>query len=132
MKKIQLFFRKNSVSIAVVVIFLSLAGIITLQAIALSTLTEQSKKQNSLLVEIKKNAEQRTSQIKALDHHLDCIAIFFAQSDRDEKAIKNIDDCVIGSSPTTPVATPEPITITKPVPYPVYQPAPAPTKGHKK
>lgn len=130
MNKIKQFFHKNSVTIAVVVIFLSLAGMITLQAIALSSLSEQSKKQGELLRQIEKSAKQRTKQIQAVDDHIDCALRFFAQTERDGKTIDNPDQCLITETTEDTAPTNQPSQpSTKPVTQPTSQPAPEKKPG---
>ena len=126
MNKLRIFFQTNSVTIAVTIIFLSLAGIISLQAISLSSLSEQAKRQSQLLEQIEKNAKQRTKQIQDVDNHLDCVVRFFSQEDRSEKAIKDIDTCRIAQKKPEAVAVqpqqPTAQTDTKPKRKPAKSP----------
>lgn len=114
MERIRSFLRRNTQTIPLVVIALCIGGILLLQAIQIGKFAESSKRDSEVILELKKIAEQRqksdeltSQQIDRVDRHLDCIVIFFAQSDRSSKQIDQIDECRISNQDLSTVTTPQ-------------------------
>lgn len=115
------FWRRNTVSIAVVIIMLGFGTMLFLQAVATSRIeaTQQTtqailKQEKGVIAQldantknISSNATLRTDQINTLTNRLDCIFYFFSSQnpDRAQKAIADINTCTItssnGNSPVT-------------------------------
>lgn len=112
--RIKAFFRRNSATIALSIIAFCICGIFVLQALTIASLSDQVRSQNQLLAQIKdiaeaqtRNAKQQSKQIDGVDRHLDCIVIFFSQTQRDMKSIEDINRCRIQDKSTGTSAEPE-------------------------
>lgn len=106
MKRITVYYHRYSRPIAIVTVFLCMAGLLLLQAIAINRIAE--------------NAQQRTEQIKDLSKQMDCIAKFFSQKNRDNKSIAEINQCRIDTKTSNksvlndPAPAPKPSTTQQP------------------
>ena len=148
--RVQSYFRSHAGNIGLVIIALAFMAILALQAVATNQLQTEVETQQQIVTQTKeiadathtiltrldKNATQNTTQIAALQAHLDCIASLFAQSDRAVKSITNLDSCTIttaatGASTTAPVgsstrAVPASTPKTSSTPQPTATPTPTP------
>lgn len=102
MSELGSFWRRNTVTIGVVIIVMAFGSILFLQAVATSKLQEQSRQNAQVLSQLKgltdqlaSSSKQRTQQIATLTTHIDCIVTFFGQKDRSQSAIDDIDTCTI-------------------------------------
>lgn len=98
--KTNLWVRANGVYLSLGVIVMAFGAILLLLADSQSKLAQQNEQDKKVLLELKAVTEQiskaaatRTEQINGIDRHLDCIVAFFAQPDRSQKAIANIETC---------------------------------------
>lgn len=94
------FFRRNSVTIGFFIIAAALGTILFLQTMAVSKLQEQVEGQQQIIAQVKdianqlnENSKERTAQINGIDRHLDCIVAFFAEPDRANRRISDIETC---------------------------------------
>lgn len=101
------FFRRNAAVIAGTIIALCIVGIFILQSITIGQLQSTVEQQNHLVSassalsqQLVKASQQRTNQINDVNRHLDCIVQFFAQPDRGNKAIDDIETCRISTTST--------------------------------
>lgn len=101
------FFRRNSNTISLGVIALSIVAVFLLQAITISRLESEIAYQSSVVTQTQhiaekqaENAKERSNSIADLNRHLDCIVQFFSKPDRSHKAIDDIDNCRISTKST--------------------------------
>ena len=66
---------------------------------------EQTAKETQLVLDVKQLAEQinattkiRTAQINGIDRHIDCLAAFFAQVNRNYKTIQDLNTCTLNTN----------------------------------
>jgi hypothetical protein len=118
-RKVHLWLRANGVYISCAVIILAFGTILLMLANSQSKLAEQSEQNKQVLLQLKsvteqigKSATSRTDQINGIDRHLDCIVAFFAQPDRSQKLIADIETCRVQDNKTAKTLTP---AITTPV-----------------
>lgn len=105
--KVGSFLRRNNFAIAFAIIAVALGTILFFQSIATSRLQEQVEGQQHIIEQVKavadkidSSSQQRTQQIQSINDHLDCIVQFFSQSERDSKAIANIETCQVKAAAT--------------------------------
>ena len=107
-------------------ILVILVLVVAVQFKTLSGVQEQLKQQGILLQEQKKNTEQIQATTAELSKQLDCIAKFFAQRNRSESSIADLEQCTIirpdGSvvqslmrAPDPAPETPAPATNSQPI-----------------
>lgn len=109
------FYRRNAAVIPLTIIALCVMGVFVLQALTIGQLQDTVAKQNKLIAttsdvsqQILKASKQRTDQINDVNRHLDCIVQFFAQPDRGNKAIDNIETCRIDDLAPSTSSAPSP------------------------
>lgn len=90
--RVASFLRRNAQTIPLTIIALCVGGILLLQAVTVGQLRETVE-------QIKANSEKTERRIKQVDKHLDCIVYFFSRTNRDDKAIKNIETCQLEDKP---------------------------------
>lgn len=88
MERLASYWRRNQTTILLSVIAFCVFTLMGLMTVALNQLSVQLKA-------IDKNAQERSEQIEAIDRHLDCMTEFFAQTNRENKRIDDIDKCEI-------------------------------------
>lgn len=88
--------------IAVAVIVICAVGALLLTIVSNARTSQELKNQHALLIQvhqlekdIQKSAKDRTTQINEQTNLINCIAQFFEQTDRSNKAIANIRTCAI-------------------------------------
>lgn len=136
-RNFNLWVRQYGVHISLAIIIVATSVILMLIATSINRFAEQSEQSRQILSELQKvtevlseNAKSQSEQIDGIDRHLDCIVIFFAQTDRTEKSIADIESCTLkdgetgesvekapNSSPsasTTPPSPPQTGTTTQP------------------
>jgi hypothetical protein len=111
-----LFFRANTVRIAMSVTVIAVMLILVMIAFEANKIQEQLAADNQILSSLEtitgklsNGATQRTAQYNELNRHLDCLAAFFAQPDRGNETISDIDTCTLQNNSTgaTSVTTPK-------------------------
>lgn len=112
------FLRRNSNTISLSVIALSIIAVFLMQALTIAKLQEEMEHQTEVIdsiaeiaTQIDQNAQERSRQIDGIDRHLDCIVYFFSQKDRSQKAIDDIEQCRITANETL-------FYYSQPQPYP--------------
>lgn len=143
-RKLNLWLRANASYLSLTVIILCFGSILLMLASNQHQQQLQADNEAKILIQIKditdqlsKNAATRTDQINGIDRHLDCIVAFFAQPDRANKSITDIDTCELQDTNTgtqTVTPTPAPVsnssttlpTPTLTTPAPVTDPTPTP------
>lgn len=107
--------RRNATNIAIVIVMVAAGTILYIQSLATAQLQQQVAQQQQIInqvkdlsVQLNTRASERTRQIDEVNHHLDCIVIFFTQKDRSQKAIDNIDTCTVKNVSTGQVTQPVP------------------------
>lgn len=119
------FFRRNNVTIGIVVIILAFGSILFMLASASSHIEQQqqtdaiilnqlngtAKHLNGITSSLDANSKQSTQQITTLTNRLNCIVLFFSGTnpDRANKAIDDINTCTITST-TSSVTTKLPVS----------------------
>ena len=98
--KIHIWVTRYSVQIAVAIIAFSFGCIVLLLAFNQIQNNEQTARETQLVLDVKQLAEQinattkvRTVQINGIDRHIDCLAAFFAQVNRNYKTIQDLNTC---------------------------------------
>jgi len=111
--RIASFFRRNATTIPLTIIAVSVLAMFLLLAGNNARQAAQIQQQNQLLEETKSIAQQlrddsnsRNKQIDDLNRHLDCIVKFFAQRDRSNSSIANIQTCRITKNDDTSSTSP--------------------------
>ena len=82
-------------SIFMAILLLSLLAVVGVQLRTLSGVQEQLRQQGVLLEEQRKNTEDIKNTTANVSRQLDCIAQFFAQRDRQDAVITDLEQCVI-------------------------------------
>lgn len=113
MRTLGHFWRRNTITIAVVIVIIAFGTILFLQALATSQIENTQTTDAQILNQMKSvvaeldnntkqlgvNAQQRSAQINTLTQRLNCIFFFFSSQnpDRAQKAIDDINTCTISS-----------------------------------
>ena len=103
--KIHVWVTRYSVQIAVAIIAFSFGCIVLLLAFNQIQNNDQTARETQIVLDIKKIAEQlnattkvRTAQINGIDRHIDCLAAFFALTDRTYKTIQDLNTCTLNTN----------------------------------
>lgn len=99
---------------------------ISQQATASKTYNQQQLDAIKKVVDqIQLSGQNRSEQIKTLTEHIDCIATFFAQTDRSQIVLKNLDECILTNAQTGSQTAADPPTTksNNSSPKPASQPA---------
>ncbi|HWT40631.1 MAG TPA: hypothetical protein VN081_05205, partial [Dongiaceae bacterium] len=112
-RNLGLWIRGNTANLSLAIIVLGFVGMFLLLIAGQQHQAEQVANENKILLELKDanarlvaGAAQRTDQFNQLNQHMDCIVQFFAQEDRNEKKISDINDCELANVNTGKTTTP--------------------------
>lgn len=127
--QIASFLRRNSQTIPIIVIILCVGAILVMQAFMIGQLRNTTE-------EIKKSSEKTEKRIEQVDRHLDCIVYFFSRTNRDDKAIRNIETCQLQTDRKPSAVAPpqsQPVASQSPqsTPQPTATPQPAQPRSNR-
>lgn len=101
MKRLKEYLRRNGLNISLVIIVLSLAAIFLINAITLNQLQRQLDNQQKITHQIRANGNERASQLKRLNDHIDCIVELMSRPNRQNITITDIQGCKLASQPAS-------------------------------
>jgi hypothetical protein len=107
LRKTGLFFRTNAVIIAMAVTVISVMLTTVIIAFAANNIQQELRADQQILKGVQSITDRlsngstlRTDQYNELNRHLDCLAAFFAQPDRGNETISDIDTCTLQDTKT--------------------------------